>query len=50
VSTIVAVALLLGSAVVTLLARTSAVAILWGAGALSALAQWQHVARQRRPQ
>ena len=50
VSTIVAVALLLGSAVVTLLARTSAVAILWGAGALSALAQWQHAARQRRPQ
>jgi chromate transporter len=49
-STILAAALLLGSAVATLMARTSAVAILWGAGAVSALAQWQHAARQRRPQ
>jgi len=49
-STVLAAALLLGSAVATLMARTSAVAILWGAGAVSALAQWQQAARQRRPQ
>jgi chromate transporter len=49
-TTILAAAILLGSAVATLMARTSAVAILWGAGAVSALAQWQHAARQRRPQ
>jgi chromate transporter len=49
-TTTLAAALLVGSAIAALLARTSAIAILWGAGALSALAQWQHAARQRRPQ
>jgi chromate transporter len=49
-TTIVAATLLLGSAVAALLARAPAVAILWGAGALSALAQWQHATRQRRRQ
>jgi len=48
-STILAAALLLGSGGAALLARTPAVAILWGAGALSAFAQWQHATRQRRP-
>jgi chromate transporter len=45
---IVAVALLLGSTLVASLARTPVLAILWGTGALSALAQWQ-TARQGPP-
>jgi chromate transporter len=44
-SIIVAVALLLGSTLVASLARTPVLAILWGTGALSAVAQWQ-IARQ----
>ena len=44
-SIIVAVALLLGSTLVASLARTPVLAILWGTGALSAVAQWQ-LARQ----
>src|SRR5438034_1773504 len=48
-STIVAVVLLLVSTIVAALARTPVLAILWGAGALSALAQWQLVPRQRWP-
>jgi chromate transporter len=47
-SIIVAAVILVGSAVAALLARAPAVAILWGAGAFSALAQWQEAARQRR--
>ena len=46
----VAGALLLGSIVVAALARVPVLAILWGAGGLSALAQWRHMASQRRPQ
>jgi chromate transporter len=46
-STVVAVTLLLGSTFVAALARAPVLAILWGAGALSALAQWQIAARQR---
>ena len=46
--TLLAAAILLGSAVAAVLTRAPAVAILWGAGAVSALAQWQHAARQRR--
>src|SRR6516162_4360551 len=42
---VVAVALLLGSTIVASLARTPVLAILWGTGALSAVAQWQ-LARQ----
>lgn len=49
-STVVAGMMLLGSTLAAAVARAPALAILWGAGALSALAQWQHVARQRRPQ
>jgi chromate transporter len=49
-STVVAGALLLGSTLVAALAHTPVLAILWGAGGLSALAQWQHVARRRRQQ
>jgi chromate transporter len=45
---ILAAAILLGSAVAALLTRAPAVAILWGAGAVSALAQWQYAAHQRR--
>jgi chromate transporter len=48
-STVVAGALLLGSTLLTALAHAPVLAILWGAGALSALAQWLRVARQRRP-
>ena len=48
-STLVAVVLLLVSTIVAALARTPVLAILWGAGALSALAQWQLVPRQRWP-
>jgi len=49
VSTVVAAVLLLGSALAAALAHGPVLAILWGTGGLSALAQWQHVARQRRP-
>jgi chromate transporter len=48
-STVVAVALLLGSTLATALAHAPVLAVLWGAGGLSALAQWQRVARRRRP-
>jgi chromate transporter len=48
-STLVAVVLLLLSTMVAALARTPVLAILWGAGALSALAQWQLVPRQKWP-
>jgi chromate transporter len=41
-------ALLIGSGLVVALTRTPVVAVLWGAGALAALAQWQRVARQGR--
>jgi chromate transporter len=49
-STVVAAGLLLGSTLVAALTHTPVLAILWGAGGLSALAQWQHVARRRRSQ
>jgi chromate transporter len=48
-NTIVASALLLGSALVAAFARVPALAVLWGAGALSAFAQWQQT-RRRRPE
>ncbi len=44
----VAATLLVGSSLAAAMARTAVLAILWGAGALSALAQWLYVARQRR--
>jgi chromate transporter len=47
-SVVVAGALLLGSTLFTALIHAPVLAILWGAGALSALAQWQR-ARQRQP-
>lgn len=47
-SRVLAAAILLGSAAAAVLTRAPAAAILWGAGAVSALAQWQHTARQRR--
>jgi len=47
-STVVAGALLLGSTLVTALVHAPVVAVLWGAGGLSALAQWQRMARRRR--
>jgi hypothetical protein len=43
----VAVMLLLGSTLVASLARTPVLAILWGTGLLSGLAQWQIAARHR---
>ena len=43
----VAVVLLLASTLVASLARTPVLAILWGTGLLSALAQWQIAVRQR---
>jgi chromate transporter len=46
-TTVVAVLLLLGSTAVASLARVPVLAILWGAGALSAVAQWQIVMRKR---
>jgi chromate transporter len=49
-STVVAGALLLGSIVAAALAHAPVLAILWGAGGLSALAQWQRWARERRLQ
>ena len=48
VTRILAAAILLGSALAAMVTRAPAVAILWGAGAVSALAQWQHAAHQRR--
>ena len=42
-------ALLLGSTLFTALFHAPVLAILWGAGALSALARWQRSARQRQP-
>jgi chromate transporter len=47
-TTFVAVAVLLASAVVAALRRTPVIAILWGAGALSGLAQWELVSSERR--
>jgi chromate transporter len=44
---ILAAAILLGSALAAMLTRAPAVAILWGAGAVSALVQWQHAEHQR---
>jgi chromate transporter len=49
VSALIAVLLLLGSTVVAALKRTPVLAILWVAGAISALVQWQ-LARQRPSQ
>jgi len=49
-STVVAVLLLLGCAIVAALARIPVIAILWGTGALSALAQWKLSTRQRSSQ
>jgi chromate transporter len=46
-STVVAVLVLLGSTTIASLARVPVLAILWGAGALAAIAQWQIVARKR---
>jgi chromate transporter len=43
----VAASLLVGSTLAAALARTVVLAILWGAGALSALAQWFYIKRQR---
>ena len=48
-STLVAVILLLVSTIVAALARTPVLAILWSAGAVSAVAQWQFAPRQRSP-
>lgn len=47
VSTLVAIVLLLGSSILAAPRRAPVVAILWGAGALSALAQWQLISRRR---
>jgi chromate transporter len=49
-STFIAVVLLLATTTVAALGRTPVLAIMLGAGALSALAQWQIEARQRPPQ
>jgi chromate transporter len=46
----VAAALLVGSSLAAAMARSAVLAILWGAGVLSALAQWFYVTRQRRPE
>jgi chromate transporter len=46
-ATLAAIVLLLASSIVAALGRTPVLAILWGAGALSALAQWQLAARQK---
>jgi chromate transporter len=48
--TLVAVVLLLMSSALAALTRIPVLAIMWGAGALSALAQWQLVPRQRLKQ
>src|SRR5262245_39244856 len=49
-STIVAVVVLLGSTIVAAGGLVRVLVILWGAGTLSAIAQWQLSSRQRRPQ
>jgi chromate transporter len=49
-STIVAVALLAASIMAAALSHAPVLAILWGAGGLSALAQWQRMARERERQ
>jgi chromate transporter len=49
-SVTVALMLLLGSVLVVALTSAPVVAVLWGTGALAALANWQRVARQRRAQ
>jgi hypothetical protein len=46
-STVVAGALLAASILAAALSHAPVLAILWGAGGLSALAQWQRVARER---
>jgi chromate transporter len=48
-NTAVAGALLLGSAVAAAITRAPVPAILWGAGGLSALAQWRQDAARKRP-
>ncbi len=48
-STFVAVALLLLSTIIAALRQTPVIAILWGAGALSAVAQWKLVPREKSP-
>ena len=48
-STLVAVILLLVTTIVAARARTPVLAILWCAGAVSAVAQWQLAPRQRSP-
>jgi chromate transporter len=45
---IVAALLLVGSTLAAALARTPVLAILWGAGALSALGQWYYMSRRKR--
>ena len=47
-STAVTGALLLGSTLATALGHAPVLAVLWGAGGLSALAQWQRMAGRRR--
>jgi chromate transporter len=49
-STLIAVVILLSATIVASLARTPVLAILWGAGAVSAIAQWQIASRERPPQ
>jgi len=49
-ATVVAVVLLLGSTIIAARAQTPVLAILYGAGALSAVAQWQILTRKRRAQ
>ncbi len=49
-STIVSGALLLASIMAAALSHAPVLAILWGAGGLSALAQWQRMARERERQ
>jgi chromate transporter len=46
-STVVAIILFLASTIAAALGRTPVLAILWGAGTLSALAQWQLAARRK---
>ena len=48
--TVTAAILLLGSTLAAAFTRAPVPAILWGAGGLSALAQWQQAARKSRPQ
>jgi hypothetical protein len=48
-SAFVAVVVLLISTILAAMTTTPALAILWGAGAVSALAQWQLLSRRRSP-